>query len=240
MARLRGKVWRLAGGALCCGIAGCGAAEQSEVADITYLLTPAAPSESGRLMPDAPGATWNLTGTVETNRESLPAEAVVTAEKALTVGNARGTLYSTRLNGRVIRSEVLSSDAQNLLWLGSGNGAAVKLQFSPPLPRLRLPLPAPTIAPIWVGRLLANGKSLPATAVCRMSGPDYVKTPAGAFAAYRSDVKLTVPSGTDGAEAKTIYSMLWFAPGVGVVKEVFLQNGQSVFLELKQHKPAPQ
>ncbi len=140
-----------------------------------------------------------------------------------------GALLETRRGGDVLRRSLFVVDARGVSRLAMGPRAETKIV--PPMPFLRYPVRPDTVY-VWQGRLMAGGSSVPAQSLSRVSGPETVQTPAGTFRTYRVD---SLISATRGRRVEWQRTTTWFAPGVGLVRECYHQNGHLVTAALQEY-----
>lgn len=145
------------------------------------------------------------------------------------VGNVAGMLREIRRNGTVHRQEVYRVSPQELSLVAVG--AKANMVLTPPMPLLAAPV-AEGKGVFWEGTILTGRQEVPARAFSRLTMRETVKTPAGAFQAYRVDTNLT--AFVEGSGAVHFPATRWFVPGIGIVREKFLSGEKVVQKELER------
>ncbi len=190
------------------------------VALALLLLAPVAQDPGGELFPLAEGTAWTYV--------SGGREARVVAGPREKIGEAEAVLVTTTPAGGDVRREWFRADASGVKLLRQAVGERVE-DYAPPIERLRLPLKEGD-AWTWKGRV---GKD-EATAEFRVAGREAVTTPSGVHDAWKVEVTLKA-GGYSAAGAN------WYAPGVGIVRQVTVveRDGkkQEGLVELKSFEP---
>lgn len=197
----------------------------------------AAPGTGGALLPAAPGARWLSKGAAADGAPLTLQMRVVRAGASPdgTVDAVYESRFLQRMRRPRLLTEVYRSGPAGIFGVSTGEKGEVRLE--PPLPLVRMPL-RPGAFETWRGHLLPPGSApIPATAVCRIDGPDRVTTPAGSFRAYRLDMQVRI--GPDPDQAPPRSSTIFLAPGIGFVRQEIGQMTGVSTLELERFTPAP-
>jgi hypothetical protein len=141
-------------------------------------------------------------------------------------GRMTATLLSVVRN-EVVQRSVFELKGDSVSRIAIGPGAETRID--PPLPLFSTGAKFGAINE-WRGRFIAGSKAIPAMAVYRVSGLERLKTVAGVFKAHRIDSILLSQTAKD--KLNRLQTVAWFAPGVGVVKEMYVQDGRVVQSEL--------
>lgn len=193
--------------------------------------TPDAAKDLPRILfPHTPGTKWLSVGSV--GNEQVVIETAVVGPK--TVGTVAGTLFEGRIDKSVIVQDVYAIDDTGIFRVATGRQAEVV--FSPPLPVFRFPLNLGDTGATyeWQGQLVLGKKTVNATGVVRVAGPDGIKVVNKEYRAYRVDLMVTA----DTAQGKVnIPYTAWFVPGIGPVRQFFAVNSRVIGLEMAEYKP---
>jgi hypothetical protein len=152
----------------------------------------------------------------------LPAgqEIVVKVAKEEKVDDAMCVKLESLVNGMVVASEHLAAKADGI-YRYTGNG----MKVDPPVLVLKLPAKA---GETWKIDSKLAGQSLQGSFT---TGEDTVAVPAGKYKT------ITVKTSDMKIGDATIASTIWFAPGVGMVKQIADIAGKKVVLELEKFEP---
>jgi hypothetical protein len=101
----------------------------------------------------------------------------------------------------------------------SRSGSNGNTAIEPPIPVLKLPLEAGKRW-TWEGRLSEAGKTRPASAVFHVAAKESLKTPAGEFETFRVGMSMSVGPAEKDRQTQQNGSTIWYAPGVGIVKQL--------------------
>lgn len=220
--------------ALLSGLGGCQDRESNT--DLVYLTglsndegagaSPSPKPGEGPLVPTVPGSRW----TMRVRKSAAPNAPIIeqiVASGARSVSGAPGVVLETRRNNRLFWREVYApSSSQGVQIRAFGRG--LETTAVPAIPVIRYPVVAGNTCS-WTGRLLEAKTQRDASSYSRVSALETVTVPAGRFQAYRVDMLLSV----FGSNGRTQFpSTCWFAPGIGIVKNLYLEKGRPVIKEL--------
>jgi hypothetical protein len=218
-----------------CAVAGCGRGGGGYQAKQVETIEPArVGSDIGTLFPMAEGNQW--TYTIETQIRRAGQEGSGSDEVTLRVAKSEQTSEGVRATIEVVRSgEVVEKQ----VWLSNDTGiyqiaAGKEIPFTSPQPVVVAPVePGQTFS--WKGSgLLPGGQTGGSTIENIVRGPQEVDTDLGRMSGIAVESRFTA---TDGSGAGT--SMIWFAPGVGIVRfkqqAQFGNDAHVQLLRLKSH-----
>ena len=130
------------------------------------------------------------------------------------------------INGRPTQDEIYSVTRTEVARMRSGAGGRSVIE--PPIPVIKYPM---TVGKSWkwagtISMTSETGKTSVFNGVSDLTvaALESVKTNAGTLKTYRVDMNLTISSGTNSTSLSNSY---WFAPGVGMVKQVAVIGGQT-------------
>lgn len=197
------------------------------VPDSPNAHTPAVKEPINLLFPTAPTRQWEVAVTAidKQMRESVRVGAARIGHAASGV-----TTLVMYQNGKQTRDEVYQVTPDLLALVAAGG--TENMTMSPPMPLLR----AKSLAGAqyrWEGNITFKGAVAPATAYSRVLAPSEITTPAGKFNAYRVDTALTT---IIEGNSVTFPASRWFAPGVGIVRQMFWVGNARVEKELVSYK----
>jgi hypothetical protein len=197
---------------------------------------PSLPNLSGgaELLPVSVGARWMSDGTTP-DGEALTLETTVASAEPVPGGVE--AVFASRFLMKLRTPQRLTEryriDAAGITGVATGENGDVRLD--PPLPLVRFPVRQGALQN-WSGRLIPpQGAPIPATAVCRVDGPDTVRTQAGDYPAYRLDMQVRVGEHPESQPARV--STIYLAPGVGFVRQEIGQMPGVTSLTLRRFMP---
>jgi hypothetical protein len=192
--------------------------------------------------PHTPGDCWDMEMRGEGSVEKIK---LLVLKDPRSSDNSRFILETSR-DGKLVQRDTYSVDEHGIAFVGSGIDTETVIE--PAMPILRLPVSSGDHWD-WTGKFKSGKTEYQAVASFAVAGPDSVTTAAGVFQAFRVDQHLTVK--TPGQDIAT-NTTLWFAPKVGLVKQVIdspTQKGEALLIghglttsgqaEDKSPKPQP-
>lgn len=171
------------------------------------------------LFPITQGSAWSYEG--DSENVPLTQEAKITSSRQ-DKGNKDGKGHRTvvmawSLNGKPAQEETYLVTENEVA--RSKGGEVGETTLDPPLPILKLPL-APGKRWTWQGTLTEPGaRPMPATAVAHVAAKEKIKTKAGEFETYRVGIAMNITYLDAAGSKQTNATTIWFAPGVGIVKQ---------------------
>ena len=172
------------------------------------------------------GSTWTLTTHIKQGAKEQTADQVITVTS---VSGGVATL-DYKVNGNAVQGEKYRFDANQVMRIASGPNAGNPI--SPGLPVIKYPMKAGDHWK-WNGTIALMGQTIPGSGELSVSGPEQVKTPGGAFQAMKVHLVVTISAQGQKIVLPNDY---WFAPNVGLIKQVANVNGMQVDGELKSYK----
>jgi hypothetical protein len=193
--------------------------------ELSYILMPGgsyAPNvRSDDLLPLRKGAHWTLQ--VRNQKGDLPEE-----EQRVTNAGATGGTIETIRGGKVVQTETYRVSAKGIEILATGVGTSQTL--NPPVLLIALP-PEEEKVSAWQGTA-GNGKqTFAGQAWSRVTRRENVTTPAGTFAAWRVDTRTDM---TLGKAHELVHFTRWLTPGIGIVRQRLVTQGQIIVKDLKK------
>jgi hypothetical protein len=213
---------------------------ESTGADEAFIRRPGEKNEEvarkeGPLLPLTVGNRWEMatqTVTLERDKQSKPkpGQEIITVIGPQKVGDKTGIGIDFRNSEKKSRQEIYVINDKEMSLLAAG--FAEKMSITPPLPLVRFPLKEGEVVS-WNGLLRFKGTTAPGTAYSRVTNRDTIKTPAGEFAVWRVD---TVISTSVDGQSIALAANRWFAPGVGMVRQIWYAGKQRISKDLVRYK----
>ncbi|HVT13792.1 MAG TPA: hypothetical protein VHE55_16130 [Fimbriimonadaceae bacterium] len=177
------------------------------------------------LFPTSKGSTWVMHTIVPGQPAPLDAHVAVISEAKS--GGTKTAVFEYKVNCVTIQAETYIVTADHVARRSSGKEGSSVLK--PPMPIIEYPM---KVGKNWsyhgtvtVPSAEGGQLELQSEATLKVAALEEVKTGAGTFKAYRVDLKGSV-TGPDGSKQELVNSY-WFAPNVGMVKQVATLPGIS-------------
>lgn len=219
-----------------CGLllSGCGQRlMQGEPQEAAYLADPDGSNadKAGReLFPLPPGGRWTYSSVAYAAQKASPPvteQARVVGRRE--VGERSGTLLEWTRGAQVLSRSLYSVDEGGVRQIAIGKGPEVLID--PPLTVMSFPVTEGTTYP-WNGELKIGQRKQPAQIAVRVTRKEPVETKAGKFEAFRVDTTLTL---LGQGRNMAVPSVSWYAPGVGLVKQMSVETDKVYIRELTSH-----
>jgi hypothetical protein len=170
----------------------------------------------GDYYPLRPGARWDYRVKVGDEVQGAISEVVATIE---TINNVPLVRLETQVKGKTVSSEHLRVTKDGVYRHRIGG-----IEMKVPVPVLRYPVKANDS---WEQTTMVGQQTIKGKVTTRF---EEVEVPLGKFKAFVTDIKAE-------AEGKPIHSTIWFAEGVGKIKQTLDLGGVQVTLELEKFTP---
>jgi len=188
--------------------------------------------ELSSLFPCTVGSVWEYTA--QTGGQKYKYTQKVVAEK--TEGGKTLFTIEMKRDGSIVQQEIYSIDKTGIYRVAFGENASGKI--IPPMPILKLPLTTGN-SWLWKGAFLENNGQTQTGGVISslLSGPEPVKIGTKGYQAYRVEQSILL---SDAQNSQRTKNTIWFAPNVGIVKQVTGEGIESVVAELIKYNEGPQ
>lgn len=235
---------------------GCGEGVHNSGEDDRFIRLPgstpllADTSNPAPLLPTRTGNSWRneitirrLAGPVGGNQDPNVDDNGNPFVKAYEQSTSNATAFSSAKNSGDIRIDMRmeGQNRPNRTEIYSVNKRGVYLSrisgdFSltvmPPLPLVSYPTHENEIK-TWRGTIRIGNKSYPGVAYSRVGGVEEIELPQGKVVARRIDTTMTA---TVQGQANSFPMKRWFAPGVGMVRQVFISGNLEITKNLVRYK----
>lgn len=230
---------------------------ESSGEDDAYLRLPndkplEIPVENGPLLVTTPGTEWiyAVNTEIRTTDMTEPVTPKASEERVIiagqrAIGKVSGTVFKIDQNGKSFREEVMRLDEKGLSLVAAGisSGTAVDtMSITPGIPLVEFPLRDGAVVS-WEGilRLTKNKIQAPGYAHSRLSAREIIELPLGKsgtmkkVGTYKIETMITT---TVDSRPIYLYSARWFAPGMGMVRQLVISGRQYITKNLMSFKPA--
>ncbi|HSV75211.1 MAG TPA: hypothetical protein VLH79_15750 [Chthonomonadales bacterium] len=180
------------------------------------------PTQADLLFPHAVGDTWEMAVTAGLDRYRLRLQVV---EARVEEGDTVFTVRTER-DGRQVQIEQYRIGASGVVRTACGPDGTDLIE--PPTPMLPMPF---TVGASWSwsgATSVASGEAQ-ATASFELTGPERVRSGVGDHQAYVITQRFTLG---DTGSTETVTNQQWFAPGLGMVRQVTDDGEQRAVSEL--------
>jgi len=190
------------------------------------------PGDTMAYFPLAAGNQWLYNSTdSSTNTPSLIFDVTAAVNGTKTVQGQSATIV-TRTNSPTPVDQYYASSAGGITYFGTSDPADTITPLLIPYPQMLFPVSTGTVSSI-TGKNLAFGKDAAGNAITLNltqtivnAGLETVSVPAGTFANAMKQVTTVSGTALDGSQSIPVSGTdtVWFAPGVGQVKEISVAN----------------
>lgn len=187
-------------------------------------------AQAGReLFPLPPGGQWTYSAVSYTDQKAAP--AVMEQTRVLgqrSVRGRSGTMMEWTRGGQLISRALYAVDDSGVKQIAIGKGPEVLID--PPLTVMRFPVTEGTTYP-WNGSLVVGQRSQPAQIGVRVTRkePVTIAKTGKKYEAFRVDTTLTL---LGQGRQMAVPSVSWYAPGIGLVKQMSVENDKVYIREL--------
>lgn len=180
------------------------------------------------MFPWHPGDVWEMDA--ESGGQKFKFTLTATAE--LDIDSQKVRHVEMKRDGEAVQTEGYAVDEKGIHRVAFGPAGVGKIK--PPMTVLKLPLKNDATWE-WKGEMESPDGTVKAEATFKLTGPEQSKVPAGTFEVWRVEQHLFE---TIGGQKVDVTNLLYFSPGVGIVRQETVSPDGFTEGSLVKFKPA--